>query len=623
MHTNRHRYINKLLLLLPLSVFICVHLWLPIHAPAEQPNILWVITDDHRADSVGAYNRATTGQDHSELGFVSSPSADALAQEGVLFTRAYCNSPGCAPSRTSMVFGMYPHHCAQYGFESGHQSADFCKPMFPKLMAEAGYQTALFGKSGFASFDWQDRKLKKTTPYQVSIDQKELYKHEQVDWFHQKTWNKGTSTGDEAFWAMHDGGIYIQTPKEGPMGAEDLAKRKRIDEELDLLHRVGMETNSPVGGVSPQPTMTTQDGHITSNFTDYVQNAGKPYQTPWGRKMQGAPTDQPLLANVGFHFPHTPVLPSKEFRDQFSGKTYEVPEFNKDELEKLPPQLVSWFKKSNFAAFDADGKQQAIRDYYAFCAMGDSLVGKAVKEFKFYSEKQNRAYVILYVIGDHGWHLGEQGGENKFAPYDTSNHCAVIAVSSDGKRYPAGTVCDSPIEFVDFAPTFLNIAGADLSKDQFAHLDGHPVDETLSGDFKRDYVIGEMNHSIGPRAYLRSDEFAFSMRAREKNGKPGSKWGHAPGEGLKWALEAPREAGELALFDLRVDPKEQNNVANDKAYSQLADWMRDKLGRIVLGDGRVEADWTKENSFAVSDFAVGAHDGKLDIPADLIPAANQ
>lgn len=588
--------------------------------PTDQPNILWVITDDHRADSIRAFNEATIGQGDSKLGHVSSPSADQLAKRGVLFTRAYCNSPGCAPSRTSMHFGMYPHRCGQYGFESGHQSMDFCKPMFPTLMAEAGYRTAHFGKSGFASFDWAEPKLKKTSPYQVKVDQKELYKNEAVDWFHRKTFTKGKgATGDIAFWAMPDSGIYIHTPKEGPQSLEDQAKRKRVDEELDLLYSVGKTSNSVVGGVSPQPTATTQDGYIASSFIDYVQNAGKPYKTPWERRLDGAPTDQPLFANVGFHFPHTPVLPSKEFRDQFAGQTYNIPEFSKDELKKLPPQLVTWFKKSNFADLDAGGKQQAIRDYFAFCAMGDSLVGKAVNEFKSYSESQGREYVIVYVIGDHGWHLGEQGGENKFAPYDTSNRCAVIAISSDGKRYPAGKVCHDPIEFVDFAPTFLSLAGADLAEEKFAHLDGRPIDDTLSGEFKRDYVLGNINHVIGPRAYLRSNDFAFSMRTREKNGIFGTKWGHAPGEDVKWGLEAPRDDVELALFDLRNDPNEQSNVANDEAYIKLADWFREKLGRIVLGDGRVEADWTTKNNFAVSDFATGAHDGKLNIPAGIIP----
>lgn len=585
----------------------------------KQPNILWIITDDHRVDSIRAYNQATAGRDNSELGFVSSPAADALARQGVLFTRAYCNSPGCAPSRTSMHFGMYPHHSGQYGFESSHQSADFCKPMFPKLMAQLGYQTSHFGKSGISSFDWGEKKLLKTSPYQVSIDQKELYAHERVDWFHRKTWASGNASGDEAFWAMPDGGIYIQTPNEGPRSDEDVAKKNRVDRELDLLFHQGDHNGLVIGGVSPQPTATTQDGSILAAFTDYLQHPGESYQTPWGRKLEGPPTDQPLFVNLGFHFPHTPVLPSKEFRDQFAGKTYQLPDFSKDELKRLPPQLVQWFNKCNFADMSADDKQQAIRDYYAFCAMGDSLIGKAAERFKAFSENQNREWAILYVIGDHGWHLGEQGGESKFAPYDTSNHCAVIAVSSDGKRYPAGTVCDRFVEFVDFAPTCLNLADADLSQERFQHLDGHTLYSTLVGASSRDYVIGEMNHVIGPRAYLRSDDFAFSMRVREKNGKPGEKWGHPPGEGIRWALDAPRNAVEMALFDLRTDVNEQSNVASEPQYKGLADWFRNKLGGIVLGDGRVECDWKRENAFTISNFAQGSHDARLRIPVDLVP----
>ncbi len=590
---------------------------------AKQPNILWILTDDHRADSIAAYNRVTAARDDSELGYVSSPHADALARQGVLFTRAYCNSPGCAPSRTSMHFGMYPHHSGQYGFESGHQSTDFAKPFFPQLMVKNGYRTAHFGKSGIASFKWDARKLQKTSIYEVSVDQKELYKNEHTDWFHQKTWGKGKSTGMEDFWSMPDGPMRILTPAEGPLSETAIQQKARVQRELDLLFSFGDHNDLVIGGVSPQPTEKTQDGEILASFMDYIRHAGESYKTPWGRKIEGPPTDQPLFVNLGFHFPHTPVLPSKEFRDRFAGKTYSVPEFSKEELENLPPQLVLWFAKTNFADLSAEDKQQAIRDYYAFCAMGDSLIGKAVEQFKEFSAKQNRDYLILYVIGDHGWHLGEQGGESKFAPYDTSNHCAVIAVSSAGQQYPAGTVCNEPIEFVDFAPTFLRAAGADLSDDHYAHLDGHPIGETLSGAVSRDYVIGEMNHVIGPRAYLRADDFAFSMRVREKNGKPGEKWGQPPGQDIKWALTAPREQVEMALFDLRVDPKERNNVANDDSYLALSDWFRSKLGRIILGDGRVESDWSKENEFVISNFAAGAHDGKLDIPKTIVPRVNE
>ena len=51
----------------------------------------------------------------------------------------------------------------------------------------------------------------------------------------------------------------------------------------------------------------------------------------------------------------------------------------------------------------------------------------------------------------------------------------------------------------------------------------------------------------------------------------------------------------------------------------MAQWFRQKLGNIVLGDGRVECDWNEKNSYNISTFADGADDKKLDIPDGLIP----
>ena len=593
-------------------------------AAAKQPNILWIITDDHRADSVRAYNKATRGRSHSPLGYVKSPAADKLAEQGVLFTRAYCNSPGCAPSRTSMHYGMYPHRSGHYGFETSHRAAAFAKPFLPELMADLGYTTASFGKTGFYVFKHSEKKYDKIKFYQQKVTMRDIVDSGLADWGKYTKWANGMKAGAGLRWGFPDGLLDYYTPIDGEMSAEDAARKRQAEEKLDLLYAYRREnTGLIIGGVSPSSIMNTTDGHIARSFEMHLENAGKSYESPYGPKLQGPDKEKPLFVHLGFHFPHTPTLPSKEFRDIFIAKEreipYRVPKFSKNELKTLPPQMQLWFKKTNFADMTEADKKKSIRDYYAFCAMGDSLVGRSVDAFKAYSKKQGRDWLILYVIGDHGWHLGEQGGTSKFAPYDMSNHCAVIAVSSDKKKWPAGKVCADWVEFVDIAPTLLRGGGADLENSKYAHLDGIPMDEVLSGKTAREYVIGEMNHVIGPRCYLRCDDFAFSMRNREKNGKPGESWGHPPGEGIEWALTAPRDEVEMMLFDLRADPMEQNNVADDPRFVKLADWFRNKLGRITLGDGRVECDWSKANAYFISDFAKGAHDRKLEIPSNIIP----
>jgi len=137
------------------------------------------------------------------------------------------------------------------------------------------------------------------------------------------------------------------------------------------------------------------------------------------------------------------------------------------------------------------------------------------------------------------------------------------------------------------APTFYDLAGVNLDDPAIDHL-------------------GELNYVIGPRAYIRSKEFAFSMRTRPTNGKPGA--GPAPGAEIRWALDCPRDKAEMAFYDLRSDPKERWNVVNDTQYQKLADWFHQKLGAIVLGDRRMEVNWKKENDYAITDFAVRVDD---------------
>ena len=96
---------------------------------------------------------------------------------------------------------------------------------------------------------------------------------------------------------------------------------------------------------------------------------------------------------------------------------------------------------------------------------------------------------------------------------------------------------------------------------------------------------------------------------------------YPPMKDIKWALYAKPEELDFALFDLRIDPEERNNVAYTPEYRSLALWFRNKLGNIVLGDNRIECDWKAPlNTYAVSDFAVGSDNKKLEIPSTLIPS---
>lgn len=99
-----------------------------------RPNILWICTDQQRYDTIGAL-----GNDR-----VSTPNIDRLAQEGVAFERAYCQSPICTPSRASFLTGLYPSSIRVN--RNGNPTFPDFPPLISKLLAEAGYECGLIGK---------------------------------------------------------------------------------------------------------------------------------------------------------------------------------------------------------------------------------------------------------------------------------------------------------------------------------------------------------------------------------------------------------------------------------------------------------------------------------------------
>ncbi|AWB68937.1 sulfatase [Saccharobesus litoralis] len=572
-----------------------------------KPNILWILTDDQRADSIAAVNMALRGTKESELGYVESPSLDALAQEGVLFPLAYNQSPGCSPSRYSMATGQYPHRSGRYGFEYAHRQSEHAKPTIPEVLREHGYQTMLAGKAGLRLKNGINVKGVPLT-YDFEVERYALERAGIGDWTKKTVRDKKTgkpsvteyfhyADGSKDSFVYSRNGKFVDEPNPA-------------DKKLDIIRSYTRALPVLIlAGESPMPEDKTTDGKILEAFQNYLGNANQSYTSMLGKKIQGPTDDKPVMVSLSFHFPHTPVLPPKSYQDRFEKIPYKLPKFSKDEVAKLPQQLKKLYKNTKADGLTDAEKLRTIQDYYAFTAYGDSLIGKAIKDFKEYSKKTNRPYLIVATVGDHGWHLGEQGIQAKFAPWNKSGHGAMIVVDSSGEYFPKNTVHTDYVEYVDIAPTLFAAAGVDIDNDH-QHLNGFDLADVIrQPELKRDYVLGEMNQIIGDRVYLRSKRWGFSMKIRPKNGKPGET--HEAGEDIMWAVNATPQQVEMALYDMQCDPNERNNVAYDPRYKNIVEALRLKTQNIFLGDNRLEVNWKKQNVYHISDFAVGAHDRKL------------
>jgi arylsulfatase A-like enzyme len=102
----------------------------------EQPDVVFIIVDDLN-DWLGCLGG------HPEA---KSPNIDALAASGMLFTQAYCNSPQCRPSRTSLNHGVYPFKTGTYFNAKGKNEKKITTPTLQQFFLDHGYRVASGGK---------------------------------------------------------------------------------------------------------------------------------------------------------------------------------------------------------------------------------------------------------------------------------------------------------------------------------------------------------------------------------------------------------------------------------------------------------------------------------------------
>ena len=585
---------------------------------AAKPNVLWLLTDDHRYDSIRAFNKMLHGREMSELGYVESPQTDRLAEMGTTFINSYCQAMGCAPSRASMHYGRYPFRSGIYEFEYHNRNAEHCKPTLPERMVEQGYQTLHIGKLGVRIKSLlENGKTENYQIYQTDISSKLLAKEGLCEWG--KDWISHIDgkklpkpfSGLEFFVTPEGTFEYcsLELEKMRPEFAGTTASTIR---KYDLFRHYNdkkgkfIDKGMIIAGVSPREAGKTRDGYYSSVLEDYLGSPNRPFKTG-SLSFDGVDTSKPLFCHIGYDFPHTPVLPPPDYRARFQKHTYKVPTFDEKELETMPEQLKRQRAFGSSDHFSDAEKQTMVQDYYAFCAYGDALIGQAADAFIAYSEQQKQPWMIVYVCGDHGWKLNEHGAVSKFTPWDIDSHNPIIVVSSDKKSFPAGKVVRDFTEFVDRAPTILAAGGAKLGDGGYDYLDGRDMAKTVSGAMPaRDYVIGESHAVTGPRAYIRTEDYVFSMQTR-----PDKK----EGQNFEWIYNASWEELDPALYHMPSDPHEVKNLAFNPEYERIAHTMKKKLSDIVMG-GRLEINWEQWGSGMKvfrSDVAPGAHDGKLSL----------
>ncbi|MEI7729283.1 MAG: sulfatase, partial [Verrucomicrobiota bacterium] len=410
---------------------------------AAKPNLLFIFSDDHSVQSIGAYRSWLSGFVREQK---ITPNIDRLADQGVIFEQSFCGNSICSPSRATVLSGVHTHISGVTHLGGSIREGVWT---FPPAMQAAGYQTAIFGKWHLGNDP-------------LGFDVWRILPGQGTYW-------------QPAFKGANDFKESVEGYATDVITGKSLAWLKGRDKSKPFLlmchHKAPHRPWSPpdryyhlLDGVKvPEPA---------SLFDDYSgrTSSAKNQKMEIGRDMT-LPSDLKVLAS-GKRPGGIPAGPAAEWEKAY-GPRNEA--FQKANLEGR--ELTRW-------------KYQEYMKDYLRCVKGvDDSVGQLLEYLKQEGLEENT--VVIYA-SDQSFFNGEHGWFDKRWIYEESLRMPLIirwpGVVKPGLRVP------QMVQNIDYAPTFVEIAGGVVP----AGLHGRSLLPLLRGEVPADWRHSIYYHYYDP-----------------------------------------------------------------------------------------------------------------------------
>ncbi len=469
----------------------------------RKPNILWICTDQQRFDSLGCCGNR----------YVRTPNIDALAKEGVLLSRAYVQSPVCAPSRASFLSGRYPHTC---GVRQNGQNIPESERLIPRIFADNGYVCGLSGKLHISACH-----PSVCPDIERRID----------DGYSFFSWSHHPAKAGKGNWSRND-------------------YSNRLLSQSVEYH------------TEPMPECRFVNVGMPAEYS----------QTKWCfdeaiRFIGMQDESSPWLFSLNCYDPHHPFDPPAEYFDRYRDIIDEIPlpEYIPGELDEKP----IFQKIDHNGAYEMKGNypydEMTERDhryitaaYYAMVDQIDANVGRIVEYLKSTGRYEN---TVIIFTSDHGESLGDHGIYLK-GPYCYESAVHVPFVISYPGHTLRGVRRDALVEMIDIAPTLCEAAQIAAppsfqGKSFYKLITDADMPDYHRGSVYSEYYNSNINHR-NPLAFVTmvSDGHRKLVKAHAADG------------------ESPL-GGEL--YDLDADPHEHVNLYNKPEYTEMKAGMLELL----------------------------------------------
>ena len=525
-------------------------------AATQRPNIVYIMCDDHAFQCISAY-----GSPISKL--APTPNIDRIAERGMRFDRAFVENSLSTPSRACLTTGLYSNQNGQRQLGEG---IDTTRTFFTEQLQQAGYQTAVVGKWHMGcdpkGFDY----------YHIYNDQGQYYNPQY----------RGTDTDGK--YIVEEGYSTDLTTDHALSFIEHRDTNKPF---CLLLHHKAPHrnwlANTKYFGMYDNVTFP-----MPETFYDDYETRGSAVRT---QKMS---VTKDMRWEQDFKVPEMLDTANADSWDSYLSLMNEVNRMN-------PEQRIAWGKyyfPRNRRLLEArlTGKeldewkyQNYIRDYMSVIKSVDESVGRVLDYLDSHGLTDN---TIIVYTSDQGFYMGEHGWFDKRFMYEESLRTPLL-IAYPGHIQP-GTVCNKLVQNIDYAPTFLDLAGVSKPKE----LPGR----SLTPLFKAgDKVKGWRNsiyyhyydyptyHMVRKHDGVRTDRYKLihfygaggldAVKENKYQRQPGTREHGCMTYLTSLGYFEPKDSAVNynELYDLQADPHELNNLYGKPGYEKITKQLQKQL----------------------------------------------
>lgn len=367
----------------------------------DKPNIILILTDQHRLSALGCYGPTPC----------RTPHIDRLASEGIRFETAYTVCPVCSPARASIMTGLYPHAhgiCSNiYNLgNSVHELTDH-PDLLSRRLQSAGYRCGYTGKWHLGEGS-----------------------HGRFELSNPASLPKDTGFEGQNFPGHGGGGFHYPEYKE-------------YLEKNGFSHEVSESPQSEVWrcGILSGSEESTVPHFLTNNsieLLDAFKQADEPFfiwHNTWG--------------------PHSPYYVPQEYYDLY--KDVEIPEWPNYDWKADGGHASNVKRHPRADQLTWEDWEEAIRYYYAFTTLIDHQIGRLLDHLEETGLADN---TIIIFAADHGETLGSHGGLTDKGWHHFEEIQRIPMIIKTPEKH--SSVSNEFVSLVDIYPTILEMAGAKL-----------------------------------------------------------------------------------------------------------------------------------------------------------------